>query len=166
MQWCFFCAVWNGLERPDQPARQACAMFINQQNKVTVPFCRLPTNYHLHTHLSTELTYFPRPNLHYSFLTELGCRKMLKGDKQFLHHCKQKSKKKNPWDISTTNSKKRGFIYMGFQAVMADVIFEMTVLPHKEEKQCQDAHPLQASQQISAQQFMFPKTYLQQHFSR
>lgn len=94
MQWCFFCAVWSGLERPDQPARQACAMFINQQNKVTVPFCRLPTNYHLHTHLSTELTYFPRPNLHYSFLTELGCRKMLKGDKQFLHHCKQKSKKK------------------------------------------------------------------------
>lgn len=55
---------------------------------------------------------------------------------------------------------------MGFHAVMADVIFEMTVLPHEEEKQCQDAHTLQVSQQISAQQFMFPKTYLHQHFSR
>lgn len=34
---------------------------------------------------------------------------------------------------------------MGFQAVMADVIFEMSILPHEEEKQCQDAHTLQAS---------------------
>lgn len=55
---------------------------------------------------------------------------------------------------------------MGFQAYMADVIFEMTILPHEEEQQCQDAHTLQSSQQVSAQQFMFPKTYLHQHFSR
>lgn len=34
---------------------------------------------------------------------------------------------------------------MGFQAVVADVIFEMSILPHEEEKQCQDAHILQAS---------------------
>lgn len=104
----FLCCLEWPQERPDQTARQGCDMadmFINQQNKVTLPFCRLPTNYHLHTHLSTELTYFPGPNIHYCFVTKLGCRKMLKGGEQFLHHCKQKSKK--PWDISTTNSKKR-----------------------------------------------------------
>lgn len=90
---------------------------------------------------------------------------MLKGDQQFLHHCKQKSKKK-PHETFQLQIQKRGPIYMDFQAVMADVISEMTLLPHEEEQQCQDAHTLQASQQVSAQQFMFPKTYLHQHFSR
>lgn len=48
-------------------------------------------------------------------------------------------------EIFQLQIQKRGFIYIGFQAVMADVIFEMSILPHKEEKQCQDAHTLQAS---------------------
>lgn len=66
-------------------------MFIKQRKSVSLPSCRLPTNHHLkkkkNKTLSTELTYFPRPNIHYSFITELDWIKILKGDKQLLHHC-------------------------------------------------------------------------------
>lgn len=105
------CLEWPWEARSASQAGLCHGWHVYQSTKQShCSFLQATTNYHLHTHLSTELTYFPRPNLHYSFITELGCRKMLKGDKKFF----TPKSKKNPMRHFNYKFKKKRVHLHGF----------------------------------------------------